>query len=973
MPARPSIVLDFLARNASLLRAARQNEQAFRRQRRFARAAGRSAARAAAGYQVLAVAVAAAAVRSGQLVRNSLDSAQALNTFSTATGVSIEQLQQLETAGARVGLVFDDVSDVIQTFTESVGLARRGLLAGTGGAQLDALRFLGFSQEQILEAERDIGGFFDRFFQRLRTRSRAEQQEILGEFSLPDAARRLLSLPDSPLRVQQEIDIPQLNFAEIARLNQLFTRSVQTQLRFERSLSRFIVRNADSIDSFLNAIERNTPAILRGGELLARALAGGADLILGAFRFIERRFGSEVDPATGEARLNVSDVVVLTVSAAAVGTLVSAIFGSIRAGIQRRLTVETARQAVGLVRRLLGSLVASLSRAFVLLGPAIAVVITNSLTAAGLGATIAATFGAAAPAILAAFVAALAAVADEALSGGAGRRAIADTIQSLFDFVREQIAGAEEDVEPVRGTPGSGQTVPLSQSDILRLSLAGPREVPGQETVSVLARQIGERLQQIEDEVARLQQEQDVALAQGQQANVLRTLERLRDLLTLRAATRQQRRELTQLGDPEFIAEAHEQFLIGLRRQIAELDQQIASASSPEARSLRAQLRQRQSELEAAEAVPFNITEFQAGRLTAIQQELREAEALALLRNDPAYRAIQRRLAQLRIDEDATFDPVIFQRERLAAIRQAIREGEALAALTGDQAFRAAQLRLSQIDIAAEGEALLRQLQELPQLTEQRRANEALRLRLAVAQARDAEAALQSQRALRLQERQAQQSLSNAQLRERVEQFDLTAPQRREGRVLENRLALLQRAEAAQERVNNLSVEYYDSAINALGDLITGVGSFADAIQRLVRDILQTTTRSFLDATLGARVFRAAAGASGSGSSTNTSAGGPSLGPSPKAVVDTLLQDARFGQVAAGPQAVGLALQQPQAAGSIVVTANIDARGGDQQSIERGLNQALPRFSRVVHESGLALLASSPVERDRLLRALGAI
>ena len=285
MPARPSIVLDFIARNASLLRAARQNEQALRRQRRFAAQAGRSAARAAAGYTALAAGLALAAARGSQLVRSQLDTAQALDTFASSTGVSVQVLQQLETAGAGVGLVFDDVADVLQTFTESVGLARRGLLAGTGGAQFDALRFLGFSPEEILAAERDISGTFDRFFQRLRDRSRAEQQEILGEFSLPDAARRLLALPQSPLQIRQEVGIPELDTDQIRTLNRLNGRLVETQLRFERSLRQFIARNSQSIDDFLNAIERNTPEILQAGATLANAIGvvGGLAVRLAGF------------------------------------------------------------------------------------------------------------------------------------------------------------------------------------------------------------------------------------------------------------------------------------------------------------------------------------------------------------------------------------------------------------------------------------------------------------------------------------------------------------------------------------------------------------------------------------------------------------------------------------------------------------------------------------------------------------------
>ena len=63
-----------------------------------------------------------------------------------------------------------------------------------------------------------------------------------------------------------------------------------------------------------------------------------------------------------------------------------------------------------------------------------------------------------------------------------------------------------------------------------------------------------------------------------------------------------------------------------------------------------------------------------------------------------------------------------FQADRLAAIQQEIVQAEALAALGNDPAFRAAQQRLSQLEIVAEGENLLRQLEQFPQLARQRRA-----------------------------------------------------------------------------------------------------------------------------------------------------------------------------------------------------------------------------------------------------------
>ena len=899
MPARPSIVLDFIARNASLLRAARQNEQALRRQRRFAAAAGRSAARAAAGYAALTAALALAAARSAQLVRNSLDSAQALDTFSAATGVSVQDLQRLETAGAGVGLVFDDVADVLQTFTESVGLARRGLLAGTGGAQFDALRFLGFSPEEILAAERDISGTFDRFFQRLRDRSRAEQQEIIGEFSLPDSARRLLALPDSPLRVL--VDVEEVSRQDNQRLLQLEQRYQTERLRFTRALSRFVARNADSIDGFIDAFERNTPAILQAGATLASAISSVGGLVLRTFQELERRFGSGRDPETGEARFTTDDIItggtIAAISLFFRERLISWIGAFFRAiGREIRFVAQFAAS-----RGQAGRLATQIARS-------VAGIIPLFLLAIGSGAAAAAATLTSLPfSVVAGIAFIITGALDEIVTGGGARRYLSSVIQSLFDWIGEQIREIRDGpaIEVVL-PPATNRFDQPSQTASFARQPPVPPAAQEASAAGVLEAILTERLQQIEDEVSRLRQDQDVELAQGTQAQAIRTLERLRELLTLRAATRQQQRELQQLGDPEFVAEAHAQSLIALRRQVAELDQQIAAAADPEAQRLRQQLQQRQRDLADLEAEPFSVAQFQADRLTAIEQEVREAEALAALRDDPA--------------------------------------------------FRAAQRRLSQIEIVAEGESLLQQLEQFPQLAQQRRQNEALRLRIATAQAQDATQALQSQRALRAQEAQARQALTNAQLREELGQFDATAPGRQQERALRSRLGLLQRAEQAQDRINGLSVEYYDTAISALGDLLTGVNSLADSVRRLVQEILSTTVRSYLDATLGQSVLRSLAGAGqgvGQGNVLDTTAGGPNLGAAGKAVVDALI---------AAPGAVG---------GTVTVTANIDARGGDEQSIRRGLNQALPDFERVVNESRIARLTLSPVDRDRERRALG--
>ena len=291
------------------LRASRENEAALRRQGRAFRRQGRAVARFTTLYQAAAVAAALAAARTVAATREILRSVRELQTFSQATSVSVQDLQLLENAGARVGLVFDDVADVLQTFTESVGLARRGLIAGTGGAQFDALRFLGFSPEEIFNAEDDISSFLDQFFDRLRRRTRAEQQELIGEFSLPDAARRLLALPDSPLRAGETLNIGLTAGEDVATLNRVFERMARTGLQFERSFRGLLARNEGEISAFLDAIERNTPLILNSGAALAGAVGRAGQLVLAGVAQLEQRLGTGQDAQTGQARLTAPDLI----------------------------------------------------------------------------------------------------------------------------------------------------------------------------------------------------------------------------------------------------------------------------------------------------------------------------------------------------------------------------------------------------------------------------------------------------------------------------------------------------------------------------------------------------------------------------------------------------------------------------------------------------------------------------------------
>ena len=80
-----------------------------------------------------------------------------------------------------------------------------------------------------------------------------------GQFSLPDAARRLLALPDSPLRAGETLNIGLTAGEDVATLNRVFERMAQTGLQFQRSFRGLLARNEGEISAFLDAIERNGP------------------------------------------------------------------------------------------------------------------------------------------------------------------------------------------------------------------------------------------------------------------------------------------------------------------------------------------------------------------------------------------------------------------------------------------------------------------------------------------------------------------------------------------------------------------------------------------------------------------------------------------------------------------------------------------------------------------------------------------
>ena len=1045
--------MDFIARNAGLLRAARENERAMRQQRRVARSAGRAAGQAAVGYTALAVAASAALVALGQQTRRAIESARELDTFSAATGATVRELQTLEAAGTRVGLTFDDVSDVLQTFTESVGLARRGLIAGTGGAQLDALRFLGFSREEILAAENDVVGLFDRFFARLRSRSQAEAQEILGEFSLPDQARRLIALDAGPIQAGIEVNLPQLDRQQVRDLNRLFARMAVTGLRLERQFQALIATNTQPIDDFLDALERNTPAMLSTLSALAGATGTAAQTILNVIGYLERRFGSGQDAQTGEPALTSEDII----DGAFIAATIFALRNRIRSAVGRAVDFVTRSSTV----RSLGQIVSFLfnqSRDLLLRfllrgasfanvgGPAAPQVLTQALRAmlGFIGRWIArgGIYGTIAYAL------------DQALLGGTLNNYITDFVSRLYTrlFAPEAAERIEDEIDRAQqGQAGLARhiqqraqrrrllqeqagiqrgpivpeepTLPAdTQQDILNLQRMQNQLLAFQRLMAAdtqrnraLNAALQNRIQQIQDEITTLQQAREVGELDDQSGQALRNALRTKALEELRAATREQGLALSNLRDTDFIREANQQFILGLESQVAELQQQIAIAVSPEAQRLRVQIEGLTGELEGIEAIPFDPALFIARRRRAIQNQIGEAQALLRLsRDDAQFQALGADLA--RIQEElsqteqgnqlqqavATFPQLADQRRRNAELElrlSTLRTQEAAEYIRSLARLRQ-QEQLSQRTL--ENAQLEEQILsfQLPEATALRRYNQFLQDSLSTFALMEEIASFVDRAPARLQQEQLRRQLNILQLRERVTTFPEGRQDRLEEQRLQQQLSLLERAENAQFRVNNLAVEYFDLSLNALSDLLTSARSLADVVRGIARQALQITTRATLEALLTpaisslfgqaqqAATTTAASGALPAGGGQAV-AGGQFAG---KATVEAL--DASINRLQGNLGALAVSVDNnTRAAGKAIAPAqeavrgqasvagiqrigielridNIDARGGDEASIQRGIARATPGLVNTAQEGILASLASSELQRDRFRRSL---
>ena len=436
-----------------------------------------------------------------------------------------------------------------------------------------------------------------------------------------------------------------------------------------------------------------------------------------------------------------------------------------------------------------------------------------------------------------------------------------------------------------------------------------------------LIQSIRERIRQVEDTVEglRLTAEQDTAL--GPVGDDLRALLRQQALLELQATTRQQAQALQRLGDADFVEQANQQFIIGLRAQIAELDQQIEIASSPEARALRQQLADAQRSLESVEELPFNAANFIEDRRDALVRQVEEAEALVGLSSDPQTVTARRQLQALNLAEAGR--QTAQQIEQFEAFAQQRRENDRLQLELGILETQEAQRRVGQF------EQLNRQAAQTAQS-----------LRIAQLEQELAEFSGQFTTLLRRQEESLRLRLRNAQLAEEVARFEGNAPQRAEARQLQQRLSQLQQIEDAQFALNNLETEYFDIGRAGLADLITGARSLRDVARQVLDQILRRTTERFVDSALLPAAF-----GGGGGGGQGIPGGSGFLVPG-------------GGGAPAG-----------QFAGKPTVEVRIDARGGDAQSVTAAVDRAVPRIAEAAAEINLDRLSGSSVERYRFSQA----
>ena len=144
----------------------------------------------------------------------------------------------------------------------------------------------------------------------------------------------------------------------------------------------------------------------------------------------------------------------------------------------------------------------------------------------------------------------------------------------------------------------------------------------------------------------------------------------------------------------------------------------------------------------------------------------------------------------------------------------------------------------------------------------------------------------------------------------------------------------MKRAEEAQFRLNNLHLDYFKIAQEGLVNLIMGAGTLSDKAQAFLQQLYKVTVERVVEAgsTKLLSLF------------LSTSSDAPGAG-----------------KVVAGAGKV-------VASGGGGVNMYVDARGGDEQSVQRALNRALPEIVAAGEQLRLGMYNDDPVARRRARR-----
>lgn len=170
--------------------------------------------------------------------------------------------------------------------------------------------------------------------------------------------------------------------------------------------------------------------------------------------------------------------------------------------------------------------------------------------------------------------------------------------------------------------------------------------------------------------------------------------------------------------------------------------------------------------------------------------------------------------------------------------------------------------------------------------------------------------------------------------KEEIANFGTGAALRNDQREAQAHLDSLKRAEEAQFRLNNLHLDYFKIAQEGLVNLIMGAGTLSDKAQAFLQQLYKVTVERVVEAgsTKLLSLF------------LSTSSDAPGAG-----------------KVVAGAGKV-------VASGGGGVNMYVDARGGDEQSVQRALNRALPEIVAAGEQLRLGMYNDDPVARRRARR-----